>query len=166
LSSKSKIGEDQVAIVLVRKDGTTVNSNLGVFEGAHWFEIVVDSAGGSGEGAINPDYAEAVDELLSRLGACDALLIAVVLNSRRVAQTALHNRILTIDEYPYPIYLRTVSDKSALRKSIANSGARTLSDSGKGGNPRRRLSLIFTLPGSEAIDVKVLVEMIGARAVV
>ena len=155
-----------MAIVLVRKDGTFVKSNLSVFEGAHWFEIVVDSAGGTGEGAINPDYSEAVEELLNRLGACGALLIGVVLNSRPVAQLALHNRILTIDEYPYPVHLRTVSDNSELRKAIAISGARQLSNSGKGGNPRRRLSLIVTLPESEAIDAKGLVELIGARAVV
>lgn len=155
-----------MAIVLVRKDGTFVKSNLSVCEGAHWFEIVVDSAGGTGEGAINPDYSEAVEEILNRLGSCGALLIAVVLNSRPVAQMALHDRILTIDEYQYPVHLRTVSDNSELRKAIASSGARQLSNSGKGGNPRRRLSLIVTLPESEAIDAKVLVELIGARAVV
>jgi len=158
--------EAEMAIMLVRENGTTINSNLNVFAGADWFEIVVDSAGGTGEGAVNPEYAEAVELLLARLGARHCNLIAIVLNSRPVADFALHERIIAIDEFAYPVQLANVTDITELRKAIASAGARKLSDSIKGGNPRRRLSLIVTIPDPAVVDAKSMVRLIGARAAV
>lgn len=154
-----------MAVVLVREDGTQIKANMDVFKGADWIEVVVDSAGGAGEGAKNPEYAEAVEVLLRRLASIDALLIGVVLNSRPVAHTSLKDRVITLDEFQYPIQLSGVREYSELRKAIASSSARQLSDSAKGGNPRRRLSLLITFPQANELEAKELISRLGAKLI-
>jgi hypothetical protein len=154
-----------MALVLVREDGTQIKANLDIFKGADWTEVVVDSAGGAGEGAKNPEYAEAVEAFLSRLASLNALLIGVVLNSRPVADISLKDRVITLDEFHYPVQLSGVRDYSELRKAIASSSARQLSDSAKGGNPRRRLSLVITFPQANELEAKELISRIGAKQI-
>ena len=152
-----------MALSLTRDDGTQIKAHLAVFEGAEWIEVVIDSAGGTGVDAKNPEYAEAIEVLLIRLGNLEAVLIAVVLNSRPVAQVALNERVITLDEYSYPVRLAAIPDASELRKAIASSSARQLSDSVKGGNPRRRLSFLVTLPHPNAPDTNGFIRAIGAK---
>ena len=152
-----------MALSLTRENGTLIKAHLGVFEGADWIEVVIDSAGGTGVDAKNPDYAEAIEVLLARLGNLDALLIAVVLNSRPVAHVALNERVITLDEYSYPVRLAAIRDASELRKAVASSSARQLSDSVKGGNPRRRLSFLVTFPHPNGPDIKSFTRAIGAK---
>lgn len=155
-----------MALVLVREDGTQIRANLDIFKGADWTEVVVDSAGGTGEGAKNPEYAEAVEVLFRRLASLNALLIGVVLNSRPVADISLKDRVITLDEFHYPVQLSGVRDYSELRKAIASSSARQLSDSAKGGNPRRRLSLVITFPQAHELELKELISRIGAKQII
>jgi hypothetical protein len=150
---------------LIREDGSVVRSTVGFYDGASWLEVSVDSSGGTGEEALNPDYPEAILLLLGKLGRYKATIVGVVLNSRPVADLSLSSRILTIEEFPYPIQLERVADFSGLRLAIAAATARQLSQSSKGGNPRRRLSLIVTLPGKELMDSQAFAPAIDARSV-
>lgn len=148
---------------LVRGDGSVVRATVGFYCGASWLEISVDSSGGTGDEAVNPDYPEAILSLLSKLGNHNATLIGVVLNSRPVSHLALGIRILVLEEFPYPVRLGSVADYSELRLAIAAATSRQLSQSAKGGNPRRRISLIVTLPDPELMDSQAFALAIGAR---
>ena len=150
---------------LVRDDGSAVRATVGFYDGASWLEISVDSSGGAGDEAINPDYPEAILSLLTKLGHYNATLIGVVLNSRPVSDLALGSRILAVEEFPYPIHLGSVADYSGLRLAIAAATSKQLSHSAKGGNSRRRLSLIATLPDPELILSQAFARSIGAQPV-
>lgn len=150
---------------LIRDDGSVVRSTVGFYGGASWLEISVDSSGGTGDEAINPDYPEAILLLLGILGRHKATLIGVVLNSRPVADLALGSRILAVEEFPYPIQLESVADYSGLRLAIAAATSRQLSHSAKGGNSRRRLSLVVTMPDPALMHSQAFARAIGARPV-
>jgi len=150
---------------LVRDDGSVVRATVGFYDGASWLEISVDSSGGAGNEAINPDYPEAILLLLTKLGHHNATLIGVVLNSRPVSNLALGSRILVVEEFSFPIQLGNVADYSGLRLAIAAATSRQLSHSAKGGNSRRRLSLIVTLPDPVLMHSQAFARLIGAQPV-
>ena len=150
---------------LVRDDESVVRATVGFYDGASWLEISVDSSGGAGDEAINPDYPEAILLLLTKLGHHNATLIGVVLNSRPVSNLALGSRILVVEEFSFPIQLGNVADYSGLRLAIAAAPSRQLSHSAKGGNSRRRLSLIVTLPNPVLMHSQAFARSIGAQPV-
>lgn len=142
-----------------------MKSIIEIFRGSSWVEIVVASAGGSSGHALNPDYAKTVDLLLDRLAAVDAIVIAIVLNSRPVSRKAIGQRILAIDLAPYPLRLSAHPDLSSLRKAITRAGSRHQSLSAKGGNPRRRISLIVVPPTQAMLDESAIAKALDAKLV-
>lgn len=144
------------------RDGAPMKSIIEVFRGSSWVEIVVASAGGSFNQALNPDYVKTVDLLLERMADIDAIVIAIVLNSRPVARKAVGQRILAIDLAPYPLRPKVHPDLPLLRKSITRAGARQQSASPKGGNPRRRISFLVVLPAQAMLDESAVAKALGA----
>ena len=110
---------------LKRDDGSTIDATFSAHQGATWTEIVIASSGGSPGEVINAGYTDGLVTLLARLGALNASIVGVVLSSG-------------------PQSTQSIARRLKLRADITRGSSHTLSESERGGNPRRRLSILVT----------------------
>ncbi|MCG8917164.1 DUF3883 domain-containing protein [Actinokineospora sp. PR83] len=146
-----------------RDDGVVLNAEFGVeVDGGH-LAVVLESGGGrvSGAGpARNHEYVAALDLLLARLAARDAVLLRALLASARVSGWPESERLL-LDG---PISL--ASGTAGLRKKLTRAQGVVGRAEGavKEGNNRKRILLRVEVPGYTADDPGRLARDLAAPA--
>jgi hypothetical protein len=129
---------------LKRDDGSTIDATFSVHQGATWTEIVIASSGGSPGEVINAGYTDGLETLLARLGALNASIVGVVLSSGPQSTQSIARRLIELEHHHFPVQLNPSVDVVKLRADITRGSSHTLSESERGGNPRRRLSILVT----------------------
>jgi hypothetical protein len=110
--------------------------------------VVIESSGGASQTQDrprrNPDYNNLLRHLLQTLATLEVDIAGVILDSRRVAELPLSDRIVQTD-FPYPIDLSDV-DLEALRMSIGRSVAsmHQAPNATKGGNAQKRIRILLS----------------------
>lgn len=84
--------------------------------------------------------------LLQRLGQIDATLIDSYVDSDRVQNLPLSSRRLQAQGRTYPIRLADVDDYDGLRRGLTRAQSSIGSTASSGGNERRRIRLVLTVP--------------------
>jgi hypothetical protein len=151
---------------LKRSDGSSIDASFQSYQGATWTEIVIASSGGSPGRIINAEYAEGLENLLLRLAALGATIVGVVLSSGPQSTQSIARRLIELEHHQYPIELGSSLDVFKLRADIARGSSHTLSQSDRGGNPRRRLSiLVIAGPENVTLEQGNILEVLTAEAV-
>lgn len=119
--------------------------------------LVLHSAGGGASrklGGIprNVDYPQGLELLLRRLGQIDATLTDAYVDSDRVQALPVSSRRLEIQDRPYPIHLADVDDYDGLRRGLTRAQRSIGSTASSGGNERRRIRLVLTVPTFDSSD--------------
>lgn len=131
------------------------------------FEVTVDrsrltcimhSAGGKSRAAPferNRDYAEALRVILQRLGAMDAVMTDLLLDSDQVRDRFSEDDRRIEFGYNLPLTLRRVDDFDRLRKAITRAQASMFRAEGakSSGNGRKRIKMTISLPGDATPSV-------------
>jgi hypothetical protein len=96
----------------------------------------------------NTDYHAGLEALLRGLADVDASIEDIVIDSAETRELPIDQRRPKLRSQSYPLRLRAVSDLAALRRDITGAVAATRRspDATGGGNPTKRLRLIFTEP--------------------
>lgn len=128
--------------------------------------LMLESAGGrstSGGPSRNHEYVAALTLLLRRLAARRAVLIEVLLASRRVSDVPESQRTLVSG----PIALAGIADFEQLRLNITTAQGRIGQQQGamKEGNNRKRIQLRLTVPGYGPDDAGRLGTDLASRTV-
>lgn len=122
-------------------------------EGSHLAVIMASRSGGSGgRQPRNPDYNQALTLLLRRLGEMNAVLLAVLVDSRHTQELGLaeeDRRLITA-----PVRLASVPDMEALRRQLGTAQAKIAQAAGatKGGNATKRIRFRLQVPGYHPAD--------------
>ena len=112
--------------------------------------LIVESSGGAnrarGVTRRNPDYNRLLDLLLQRLAAAATQITAVVLESSRVANVPISDRIATLDR-PYPVDLSAL-DIDKFRRTFGRAIAlmHRAPDAKSGGNAQKRIRICLDRP--------------------
>lgn len=130
---------------LLDDDNNLVDSecSLDVLDGSPC--LIVESSGGAsstrGVTRRNPDYNRLLDLLFQRLAAAPARITAVLLDSNRVTNVPVSDRIVTLDR-PYPIDLATI-DIGEFRRALGRTVALMYRspDAKAGGNAQKRIRI-------------------------
>lgn len=119
------------------------------------FDLIVESRGGSDHGpnpARNSDYAVALEQHLSRMGAFGMVLLDVQVASRVAMDLPEVSRRISLDNFAFPLALSSISDVRALRLSIGRaSAAFGRSDGSDRGNRTKRMR--FSLDWQPALGM-------------
>lgn len=146
-----------------RDDGVVLNAEFGVeVDGGH-LAVILESAGGRVPGAghaRNHEYVPALDLLLARLAARDAVLLRALLASARVSGWPESERLL-LDG---PISL--AAGTTGLRKQLTRAQGFVGRAEGavKEGNNRKRILLRVDVPGYTTDDPRRLARDLAAPA--
>jgi hypothetical protein len=107
--------------------------------------VLVESRGGPDR---NTDYIAGLEALLRGLADVDASIEDIVIDSEKTRELPIDQRRLKLRSQSYPLRLRAISDLAALRRDISSAAAATgrTPDATGGGNPTKRLRLVFTEP--------------------
>ena len=109
------------------------------------FDLILESRGGSDHGpnaARNSAYIPAMELHLSRMGALGMVLQELHVASRVAMKLAEDDRRVSLDRFPLPLPLRTISDVQELRHSIGRaSAAFNRTDGSDRGNRKKRMRL-------------------------
>jgi hypothetical protein len=126
-------------------DNKIVNSEFSV----DWFDgnpcIIVESSGGASKSKRsaprNPDYNKLLTLLFRRLAAIGAKFTSVILDSSRVSEIPVSDRIVKLTE-PYPADLKSY-DSDELRRMIQREAARMhrAPEATTGGNTQKRIRI-------------------------
>ncbi|MEJ7591179.1 MAG: HNH endonuclease [Planctomycetaceae bacterium] len=112
--------------------------------------LIVESSGGAnparGVTRRNPDYNKVLGLLLQRLAAAATRITAVVLDSNRVANVAISDRIATL-ESPYPVDLSSLHIDE-FRRTLGRAMAlmHRARDAKSGGNAQKRIRICLDRP--------------------
>lgn len=129
--------------------------SLDQFEGAPC--VVVESSGGAsprrGIARRNPDYNQLLGLLFQRLAKTGTQITRVILDSRRVSELPVDERVVEVAT-PYPVDLNSV-DIDGFRRMIQREVARMHREpgAGQGGNHQKKIRLCLSKP----IDVDSLI---------
>lgn len=146
-------------------DGKRLDAKYAVNADDGWVTLVLDSASGasSRRAARNTQYRSALELLLSRLKALDAVVEGAFVDSEHTKRLGLseHDRRLT----DRPVRLSEQSDVNALRKQLTNRQAKIgqAPPARRDGNTTKRIKLRLTVPGFGPTQVSAL-EAILSRA--
>jgi len=129
---------------ILDNDGKRVEAecSFGFLDGSHC--VVVESSGGSdkerGIERRNPDYNILLRVIFSRLAVSGRRITQVVLDSKKVTNLPLAERIAMLADFPYPIELAS-TDVESFRKSLQREIATMHQDPGAkgGGNSQKRI---------------------------
>jgi hypothetical protein len=96
----------------------------------------------------NTNYVAGLEALLRGLADVDASIEDIVIDSAETRELPIDQRRPKLPSQRYPLRLRSISDLAALRRDITGAVAATgrSPDATGGGNPTKRLRLIFTEP--------------------
>ena len=138
-------------LAITSPDGVELNAHLTVESlGKTTGNIIIHSAGGTGENAINEEYVAGVDALLTRLRQNNLGLSDAYLETRNTNHLSIAERRLLPKGFLFPVDLAELSSEQLLdlRKGLLS----TMSKVGRavgarkgGGNSRRRFKLF--VPG-------------------
>lgn len=106
--------------------------------------LVLESAGGSGKDARNPDYALALRLALQRMGASPAgiQMTGAEVDSQPLTGLSPEERQLSLRDHSFPVNLWEAADFEALRRDLTSAQRHVGQSAGvSGGNERRRLRL-------------------------
>ncbi len=112
--------------------------------------VIIESSGGAnptrGVPRRNPDYNRLIGLILKRLAAIQIQVTAILLDSSRVVDLAISDRIAKLDR-PYPIDLSTV-DIDQFRTNLGRVIAlmHRAQDAKNGGNAQRRIRICLCSP--------------------
>ena len=96
----------------------------------------------------NTNYGEGLEVLLRGLADLDASVEDILIDSADTRHLSMDQRRLGLRSHSYPIQLRALTDLASLRRDITRTAAATarLTEAVGGGNPTKRLRLVFTEP--------------------
>jgi len=128
---------------LRRANGSLINAEITIEErrDSGGTDVIVHSRGGARGSAAerNPDYFEALEELLRLLGQADAVVTAICVDSNRVRRLPESERQLDLS---FPIKLSRIRDLDRLRKDITRAQQWIGQTPGaKGGNSTKRIRI-------------------------
>ncbi|ACU39368.1 HNH endonuclease [Actinosynnema mirum] len=137
--------------------GKQLNAAFSVVPDGDGLAVVLESSSGADRqrpNARNPDYRAALELLLRRLGALDAVLTAVLVDSSVVQRLSEEKRTLPLERLP----LAECSDFHGLRKQLTQLQRGIGQSGGKAssGNATRRLRLRVDVPGHTGADAAAL----------
>jgi hypothetical protein len=128
------------------ESGRSLRSELDVEATESGFDIVLHANGGASRGSPgqNPDYIDALETLLARLGNLNANVDGIWVDSKVTSHLPIDQRAVRPSSHAFPIVMRDVVDIRALRleirRSVSRIGGRTAGSIGTG-NKRIRLSV-------------------------
>lgn len=103
------------------------------------FAVVLESKNGQGR---NPDYFQALEQLLKILGSNGCRIVEIQLVSKEAMKFPLSERILPLR---YPIVLSGIEDFARLRKDICKAQASIITKAKSGrGNSHQRICLAIS----------------------
>ena len=116
-----------------------------VMTGSH-YQLTFESSGESGR--RNGQYRQVFELALIRLASLGAVIHDGRVESRVTRDWDAADKRLLVTYAPYPVQLSTIADLVVFAKDLRTAGARVGNNSGRGGNPTKRISLEFSLPAS------------------
>jgi hypothetical protein len=123
-------------------EGTELAADFDLEWQGHGADLVLHSRSGSKSlNPRNPDYFQALEEILRRLGMVDATVAAIHIDSAVARKMPSDKRLLPLS---YPIRPAQLPDIAALRREITRSQrtvATTGKSHGKGGNNHKRIRI-------------------------
>ncbi|WP_440902499.1 hypothetical protein [Actinosynnema sp.] len=143
--------------------GQQLNAAFSVVPDGDGLAVVLESAGGKGPVAgrsRNSDYRTALQLLLARLGAANAVLRAALVDSHKVRELPPRDR----NVFPGPFPLRACEDFAELRQQLTSGQGRIGQREGapKAGNNSKRLRLEVWVPGYREVDAQKLEDYLAA----
>ena len=132
------------------ENGTVINADFSLAFTDGRPSIIVESSGGaspkSGRGRRNPDYNDLISLLIRRLASRRIAIESVVLESAKVANLPISERIAQT-EFAYPIQPWQI-DVEELRKAIGRAIAKMHQAPGveSSGNAQKRIALCLSAP--------------------
>lgn len=131
----------------ITANGEVLRAEFTVEELKEQVTLVLESRSGRER---NPDYQKALLLLLGRLADLGARLENGVVDSAVSRSRPFADRVLRIEDRPYPIALAEVDDMEALRIALGSAQIQVAQKSGaKGGNPTKRIRLYL-----DGVDVE------------
>jgi hypothetical protein len=130
---------------LRREDGTAIDAELLVepSPGRNGFDLILFSRGGTRgtSSARNPDYAEALEEILRRFAGARAVIASIVVDSSKMRERDESERVLAL---PFPLRLDEHTDIERLRAEISRAQTPIGQAPGaKGGNSTKQIRMRF-----------------------
>lgn len=128
------------------ESGRSLRSELDIEATESGFDIVLHANGGASRGSPgqNPDYIDALETLLARLGKLNANVDGIWIDSKVTSHLPIDQRAVRPGSHAFPIVMRDIVDIRALRleirRSVSRIGGRTAGTIGTG-NKRIRLSV-------------------------
>ncbi|NVB39711.1 HNH endonuclease [Pseudenhygromyxa sp. WMMC2535] len=123
--------------------------------GASGADAVLRFRSAGGRPARNADYNEGLELLLERLGAAEASLLAVEVDSQVTASLPIQARVVALDDIRLPLDLSALRDYRALRICIGRGAARigrAADAKPGGGNTQKQLALHLRFPASAPLS--------------
>lgn len=123
------------------------------WDGEHG-RLTLFARGTSDAADLNREYGEGMRLLLARLSELNATVLSCFIDSARAQELPLANRLLKLQDEPYPIHLRPGLDAVKLRKKIQAAQARIGQLPGtQGGNNTRRIALMLEIPAEHRSSI-------------
>lgn len=146
-------------------DGRELDALYSVEAGADGFDLIVESRGGSDHGpnaSRNSDYAPALEQHLSRMGALGMVLQDLQVASSVAMKLAEPSRKVGLDRFPLPLALSSATDVVELRHSIGRaSAAFGRADGSDRGNRTKRMRLRMHWPGAAGMTADAIERMLS-----
>lgn len=129
------------------------------------FDLIVESRGGSDHGpnaARNSDYAPALEQHLSRMGALGMVLQDLHVASSVAMKLPEPDRKVNLDRFPLPCTLSSETDVQELRHSIGRaSAAFGRTDGSDRGNRTKRMRLHMRWPSASGQTAEAIEQMLA-----
>jgi hypothetical protein len=144
----------------VRDDvGHNLNATIGLEEIAGGVRILFESQGPK----RNTDYVSAFDLILTRLAKLRATLLHAAVVSAATKHLSFGERRLVIESRPYPIQLEPTDYFFEIGRLLRGAAARVgrRPGAGGGGNPTKRVEVLFKLPDRDPVPFSWIADRLG-----
>jgi hypothetical protein len=141
--------------------GEELDANVSLVRTGSDYELTFESSGESGK--RNGQYKQAFDLAIKRLRALNAVLQDARVESRVTRDWDIAQKRLALRNANYPVRLSEV-EPSTFAAQLRSAGAKVGNASGRGGNPNKRIALLFSVPGGGAAELHEIAKaVIGER---
>ncbi|MBZ9663003.1 HNH endonuclease [Mesorhizobium sp. ESP-6-4] len=144
--------------------GSELDALYSVEPRSNGFDLIVESRGGSDHGpnaARNSEYAPALEQHLTRMGALGMVLDDLQVASSIAMKLPELDRRVSLDKFPLPLALSPATDVRELRHSIGRaSAAFGRTDGSDRGNRTKRMRLRMQWPGAAGMTVNAIERML------